>query len=177
MTHGTGVSLVIGRSWDGALLDADERTTLRIRYDEDELVLEVDAPFGGDPPPPAPVGPVDKLWEHEVVELFAIGAGEVYTEIELCPHGHHLVLQLRGIRNIVASKLPIRFEAVIGSGASPRWRGEARIARSLLPDPVLACNAFRVAGRGPTRRWQALVAVPGERPNFHQLDRAVPWPL
>lgn len=170
------VTLVVGRSWDGTPLDPSGTTRLRLCYEGDALQIDVDAPYVGDPPPPGPAGATDKLWEHEVVELFAIGADQRYTEIELSPHGHHLVLRLEGPRNIVASKLPLAFTATLDAAAG-RWRGTARIARSLLPDPVLHCNAFRVGGRGPDRRWEALVAVPGERPNFHQLDRTAPWPL
>jgi hypothetical protein len=172
------ITLVVGRSWNGEPLAEAEQSTLRIGFerghDGDQLRIEVDAPFAGENPPKGPVGPTAKLWEHEVVELFVVGADQRYTEIELAPQGHHLVLQLEGIRNIVRSELPIEFRATI-DGA--RWRGSAAIPRALLPSPALTCNAYRVAGFGPTRRWQALVAVPGDRPDFHRLDRFAPWPL
>ncbi|MEQ1564905.1 MAG: hypothetical protein ABMA64_04655, partial [Myxococcota bacterium] len=125
-------------------------------------------------PPPGPAGPTPKLWEHEVVELFVLGDDQRYTEIELNPHGHHLVLQLDGIRNIVAAELPLTFDATI---AGDRWTGVATLDRALLPSPPRKCNVYRVAGAGPTRRWQALVDVPGEKPDFHRLDRFAPWPL
>jgi hypothetical protein len=37
-----------------------------------------------------------------------------YIEIELGPHGHHLVLLLDGVRNAVAKLLPIKYNAAIG---------------------------------------------------------------
>ena len=37
-----------------------------------------------------------------------------YIEIELGPHGHHIVLLLDGVRNAVAKLLPIQYEATIG---------------------------------------------------------------
>ena len=37
-----------------------------------------------------------------------------YVEIELGPHGHHIVLLLDGERNAVAKLLPIQYDAVIG---------------------------------------------------------------
>ena len=37
-----------------------------------------------------------------------------YVEIELGPHGHHIVLFLDGVRNAVAKLLPIQYDAVIG---------------------------------------------------------------
>ena len=62
-----------------------------------------------------PVGPTDKLWRHGVVELFILGPGGHYTEIEL-PLGHHLVLMLDGVRSPVATGLPMAFEVQIADG-------------------------------------------------------------
>ena len=180
--EGNAVTLVIGRTWDGEPLPEASRTTMRIAYAGDELVIEVDAPFAGDPPPPGPPGPTDRLWEHEVVELFVVGPDDRYTEIELNPHGHHLVLQLEGIRNIVRAKIPIALDPITHTppntpDLSPRWHTTARIPRAILPAAPTRCNAFRVSGIAPARRFEAMVALPGERPDFHQLDRFAPWPL
>jgi hypothetical protein len=161
-------------TWDGQPLPPSEYTHLTVRRDGDVLHIEVDAPFHGNPPPPGPPGPTPKLWEHEVVELFVVGPDQKYLEIELSPYGHHLVLQLDGIRNIVASELPLDFTATRADG---RWRGTAALSASYLPEPALTCNVFRVAGAGPTRLWQALEPVPGERPDFHRLQYFRPWPL
>jgi hypothetical protein len=38
-----------------------------------------------------------------------------YIEIELGPHGHHIILFLDGNRNAVAKLLPIQYEATIGN--------------------------------------------------------------
>jgi hypothetical protein len=174
------VTLVIGRSWDGALLPEAERSTVRIGFEGERLRIEVDAPFAGDPAPPGAPGPTERLWEHEVVELFVVGEAAAegdpvpYTEIELSPHGHHLVLRLVGVRNIVEQCLPADFATSVGP---QRWRGSASLERSLLPARPVRCNAFRVAGRGADRRFEAMVAVPGDRPDFHRLERFAPWPL
>lgn len=179
MSEGNAVTLVIGRTWDGALLAEAGRTTLRIGFDADRLRIDVDAPFSGDPAPSGPAGATERLWEHEVVELFVVAEAEDgqpvrYTEIELSPHGHHLVLRLVGVRNIVEQCLPIDYATSVGP---ERWRGTAHVARALLPERPVRCNAYRVAGVGPARRWEAMVAVPGERPDFHRLERFAPWPL
>lgn len=168
------IRLVVGRAWDGALLEPEARTTVRLSIEGDALRLDVDAPYAGDPPPPGPPGPTDRLWEHEVVELFVLGAGERYTEIELGPHGHHLVLQLDGVRHPVRSGLPLALETRITGG---RWSATARLDRSLLPEAPRRCNAYRIHGVGPERRYEAMVAVPGDQPDFHRLDRFAPWPL
>jgi hypothetical protein len=164
------VTLVIGRTWDGDLLDVADRTTLRLTLDDASLRIEVDAPYAGDPAPAGPPGATDRLWEHEVVELFVAGPDERYTEIELGPHGHHLGLRLDGIRTPVQTGFPIAFEAGIEGG---RWTGTAVVARELLPERPARCNAYRIGGG----RHEALVAVPGPAPDFHRLDRFVPWPL
>ena len=83
--------------------------------------------------PDGPVGPTDKLWDHEVVEVFFLGRAERYTEIELSPHGHHLVLKLQGARNIVQKCIPIDYH-VTHHKAGPtlydrRWTGESNLPR------------------------------------------------
>ena len=166
--------LVIGRTWDGALLPEAGRTVVRFGWGDGVLNVGVDAPYAGDPPPPGPPGPTEGLWAFEVVELFVRGEGERYTEIELGPHGHHLVLRLDGVRQRVDGLHPIGFAPTIVGG---RWRGTATVPRTLLPDRLVSCNAFRVAGTGEARRYEAMVAAPGERPDFHRLDRFAPWPI
>ena len=132
-------------------------------------MVAVDAPWHGDPVPSGPPGPRAALWEHEVVELFLLGPDgpeRKYTEIELGPHGHHLVLQLEGVRRPVADQLPIRWEV---ERRGDRWVGEARIDESLLPDPVVALNAYAIHGVGVDRRYLAWAPVPGDGPDFHRL--------
>ena len=67
-------NLAIDRTWDGQHIGDDEAVELRLSQRGDTLRVEVDAPFHGDPPPPGPPGPTWALWEHEVVELFLLGA-------------------------------------------------------------------------------------------------------
>jgi hypothetical protein len=107
------------------------------------------------------------LWEHEVVELFLLGPEARYTEIELGPAGHYLVLQLRGVRNVVASDAAIDFEAHV---EGDRWRGRARVPRALLPEPVLSGNAHAIHGQGADRRYLSAFPADAERPDFHRLE-------
>jgi len=172
--HAEPARLLVHRTWDGAPAPDADRVTLEVALTATALRLVVDAPFHGDPPPAAPPGPTDRLWEHEVVELFVLGPGERYTEIELGPHGHHLVLQLEGRRNTVATGLPIDFAATL-DGA--RWRGEALVPRALLPPGPHRINAYAIHGLGAGRRYLAMTPVPGAQPDFHRLDRfeRAPW--
>ncbi|HEX6204124.1 MAG TPA: hypothetical protein VF100_14075 [Thermoanaerobaculia bacterium] len=170
--------LSVDRTWSGEVLEPRDRAELHLRRDGDHLRIAVDARFHGDPPPPGPPGPTPGLWEHEVVELFVAGPGSddvvEYLEVELSPHGHHLVLRLRGVRRPVAEGLPLDFRAVIEGG---RWRGEARVPRSWLPPPPHRAAAFAIHGSGAARRYLASVALPGERPDFHQPGRFPPVEL
>jgi hypothetical protein len=161
--------LSIASTWDGHPIPTEQVAHLDARLDGDDLVVLVDAPFAGDPPPPVPAGGVWKLWESEVVELFVLGAdGHRYLEIELGPYGHHLVLELEGVRNIVRAPIPIQYVA----RRSRRWTGEARMPRTLLPSPPFRANAYRHAGG----TFYAASPVGPER-DFHQLDRFVPVDL
>jgi hypothetical protein len=171
--------LRIASTWDGAPLPEVERTRLRLRLTARELLVAVAAPFHGDPPPPGPPGPTPRLWEHEVVELFVAGdapAGSEarYTEIELSPWGHHLVLRLEGIRNVVADRLPLTLRTCRRGG---RWLAAARLDRELLPPPPWRANAFAIHGEGQARRFLAVTALPGRQPDFHQPDRFPPLAL
>ena len=156
----------VGFTWDGSSVADDERVSVRIDGEPDALVISVDAPFHGDPAPPG-AGSLDGLWQYEVVELFLVGEGEEYVEIELGPHGHFLVLRLVGVRNAVARGLPIAFEATIAKG---RWTGTARVPRRLVPGGVTRANAFAIHGV-EARRYLCATPLPGQKPDFHQPGR------
>ena len=136
------------------------------------LSIAVNAPFHGDPPPASPPGATDRLWEHEVVELFLLGADERYLEVELGPHGHHLVLRLHGRRSIEQQGMAIAYEARL-RGA--RWSGRALVPAAWLPAGLDRCNAYAIHGAGPARRHLAAFPVPGREPDFHRLECFGPW--
>lgn len=159
-------SLRIENAWDGSPLAPSHWITVHLLEDAEGIEVRVQAPFYGDPAPPdAPVGPTDKLWEHEVVELFILGPGGHYTEIELSPSGHHLVLMLDGVRSPVATGLPMAFEVQIADG---RWAGTARLDAAYLPDAPWRINATAIHGSGPERTYLSWVPLPGDEPDFHQ---------
>ena len=158
----------ITAAWDGSSLDHTHALSISIVRDADGLTLEVDAPFYGDPTPPeGPPGPTDCLWEYEVVEVFFCGADGRYTEIELAPGGHHLVLQLNGVRNPTATGLALDFDAKI---SGTRWNGTARIGMHLLPEGPLRVNGYAIHGSGAERTYMSWIPLPGGEPDFHQPD-------
>lgn len=170
---GRRVEIVIDRTWDAAAARPDEVVRVAARRDADGLRLEIEAPFHDDPPPAAPPGPTPALWEHEVVEVFLLAPDERYLEVELGPHGHHLVLALRGRRRIEREQLAIGYHAIRSGG---RWQGEAAVPAALLPRGADHWNAYAIHGTGSHRRYLAHAPVPGEQPDFHRLDAFVPLP-
>jgi hypothetical protein len=171
--------LRIERDWQGRLLPQTDRALVTASLAADELVVEFDAPYFGDPPPPCAAGSTPKLWEHEVVELFIADAGDHYLELEFGPHGHYLALELRGVRSIVRQGMPIAYEVRIelasarpaeGSGPIGRYRGTARVPMSYLPLQPARGNAYAIHGTADARCYHASAAVPGDRPDFHRLE-------
>jgi len=133
------------------------------------MEIRLDAPFYGDPVPPSSLpGPTDKLWEHEVVEVFLLGEDGHYTEVEMAPSGHHLVLKLHGARNPIATRLPLDFRSVIHGD---RWTGIAVLGNELIPKGLIRVNATAIHGHGADRTYLSWVPLEGEAPDFHQPDR------
>ena len=146
------MELQITADWRGLAVPPDEHVQVWVERDQDGLVVSVEAPFHGDPPPNGPPGPTWALWEHEVVEVFLVGVGEPvpYLEVELGPHGHHLVLVLEGVRNAVRHSMELEYTASI---EGDRWTGRARIPAGWLPPAPLRLNAYAIHGAGAERRY------------------------
>ena len=161
------LSLTIEHTWDGIPIDADEAVSVVVSSTPSALLLEVEAPFHGDPAPEQPPGPVWKLWEHEVVEVFLLGADDEYLEIELGPRGHYLVLRLRGARNIIERNISLVSHTEIEGG---RWRCRALLDPRHLPPDIDRVNCYAIHGRADDRRYLAWAPVPGDEPDFHRLD-------
>lgn len=166
--------LEIRSTWEGHPAAPGEHTSVTLAAEPDALIITVDAPLHGDPPPPGSPGPCWALWEHEVVELFIVGDDDTYTEVELSPHGHHLLLRLSGVRQIAERMLPLDF-TVDTTGS--RWSGTARLPWSLVPPAPRRLNAFAIHGLGEQRRYLAAFPVPGEAPDFHRIHCFPTLPL
>ncbi len=158
------------RTWNDEPLRPDERVRLELRLGP-AIEVEVEASFHGDPPPSAPPGRCERLWEFEVVELFLLGRDEQYLELELGPHGHFLALRLAGRRRVVADDLPVEYAA---ERHGARWLGRARARVADLPPGLVAANAYAIHGQGAARRHLAWTPVPGPAPDFHRLEHFAP---
>jgi hypothetical protein len=167
----TRMEIRIARLWNGEPARADEAVRLTLERSPEELTIAIDAIFHGDPPPGAAIGSTDRLWEHEVVELFLLGDDDHYLELEFGPHGHYLALALHGARHVAASGMPLDFAAVRTNGD---WHGRGRVPARLIPAGVRAFNAYAIHGRAASRRYLAAHPLGGTAPDFHQLQSFAP---
>lgn len=159
-------TLLIAHDWDGDAAAEVDHIEVTLRAGVEHLEVEVSAPFYGDPPPDRPAGATWALWEYEVVELFVVGSQDDYLEIELGPYRHHLVLKLRGVREIIERGLRLDYTARI---RGDRWRGLALVPWSYLPEGPHRINAFAMHGVGSARSFLAMTPVPGDKPDFHRI--------
>lgn len=157
----------ITHDWCGEAARANEHAFVDCALDDAALEVSIDAAYHRDPPPPSAPGRTERLWEHEVVELFLLGERERYLEIELGPHGHWLALRLEGVRHVVERNVALEYTARV---EGTRWRGRARLSRALVPEPIVAANAYAIHGAGRVRRYLASHPVPGLAPDFHRLE-------
>lgn len=163
-------TLTVASTWDGQPLAERDWVYVTLECGRQDLRIDVDAPFHGDPAPLGPPASTEGLWRYEVIEVFVASDAEEsgsvrYTEIELSPHGHYLVLRFEGIRRRVAEGLPLRFQC---GRRGDRWHGTAFLDRRHLPDSPQRVNVYAICGEGRARRHLAAIPVPGSRPDFHQ---------
>ncbi|MCB9507297.1 MAG: hypothetical protein H6700_08145 [Myxococcales bacterium] len=164
------IRLDVAWTWDGAPARPDECAAVVVRRAGGQLVVDIDAPFHGDPPPPAAAGELDGLWNHEVVELMLVGASGRYLELEVGPHGHSLAIALSGVRVREALLDLASVDVAISDG---RWQARVTLDGRHVPPGVTAANAFAIHGIGTARRFLCAAPTRGERPDFHRLAEFV----
>jgi hypothetical protein len=162
--------LAIEKTWDGAAAGLEERAELELTPGSACWTIDVRAAFHGDPAPASVAGSCPRLWTYEVVECFLVGHDQRYLEIELGPHGHYLLIELHGERNIVRQGMSAEYEASIDRQAHS-WRARLALPAELVPAPIVALNAFALHGQQEARRHLSFHPLPGVRPNFHQPGR------
>lgn len=163
-----GISYIIDKTWDGEPVKHDKIEVSLIRTGN-AVEVQVKAPFMNNPPAPKGVAgePFPQLWDYEVVEAFFLNDKDEYLEVELCPHGQHLVLMLRERRKMFKDKLPLSF---ISEKKNDHWSGRAFIPVDYFPPRVTKFNAYAIHGSGNGRTYEALYKVPGDEPDFHRLE-------
>ena len=166
----TEITLHVSRFWDDSACPDDRLwADVSISQGKEGILVHVQAPMLHEQKiPDSPIGSrVEGLWEYDVVELFLVGPGHQYLEIELGAGGHFLVLGFDSIRHRCDSYegfIPIlRYEKT----GEKMWRSALTIPWNMVPENLRALNAFAImAGQ-----FLAYAPVYGEQPDFHQPDR------
>uniref|UniRef100_A0A8C6WEH4 Chromosome 4 open reading frame 33 n=1 Tax=Neogobius melanostomus TaxID=47308 RepID=A0A8C6WEH4_9GOBI len=175
MSFQSQLQFSIENTWNS---DPVDHEPIRITFSpwEGGLKMQVFGPFFNDPAaPPGPPGHAfPGLWDYEVVESFFLDSTtENYLEVEVCPHGQHLILLLSGVGQAFVQQLPMVFSASV---TGDRWMGEALIPWGYFPPNVNKMNSYAIHGSGEKRTYEALYSVPkeeiaeGQNPNFHLLQ-------
>ncbi len=167
--------LVTDTLWNGAEARRGEAATVHLRDEGGHLRVRIDAPWHRDPPPTKPPGPTDRLWEHEVVEVFVAGPGQPvpYAELEIGPYGHYLLLRLEGVRGVAQTLLPAEVSVTRDARG---WRADARVDKAHLPPRPWRVNACAIHGQGPERRYLSHAYLGAEaQPDFHQPAAFLPY--
>ncbi|XP_062572916.1 UPF0462 protein C4orf33 homolog [Saccostrea cucullata] len=169
-TRALNIPVAITKTWNGSDINHPP-VRLVLAHATDGLEIRVHAPFFNDPGNPGgqPGQPFDGLWDYEVVEAFFLNDQNQYVEIELCPHGQHLVLLLKGYRDSFKSQLPLQFSSSI---KNQTWTGTALVPASYFPPKVTKFNAYAIHGSGAERTYEALYPAVGNYtdPDFHRLE-------
>jgi len=163
------VCLKIEHLWDGSLC-MDERLWAEVSLVQTKqgLVITTRSPVLADQNIPGfPVGiRVDGLWNHDVVEIFFVGPGHQYLEIELGAGGHFLVLGFDSIRHCSNTFRSFDPNLVFDQTNGQIWKSEILIPYKIIPENLRAINAFAIL----SGHFLAYAPVPGEKPDFHQPD-------
>jgi len=167
------LQFTIDKLWSGEVCN-DERVKadVTLSLKKGGLFIRVEAPvLHNQSIPNDPMGSrVEKLWTFDVVEIFLVGPGHQYLEIEIGAGGHYLILGFDSVRN--KSNDYLYFHPVIHfyKTNEKTWVSETEIPWSIIPENLRAMNAFMIA----VGQFLALSPLPGEVPDFHQPDHFPP---
>ena len=156
-------------SWNGEPVPPWLVATVHLAWDGEALTVTTDAPFHRDTAPPSPAGSTPGLWNYEVVELFVAREAEggvEYTELELGPHAHYLLLRFRGVRALLDGPHEIEVSSTI---LAERWSGRAIVPRRLLPmgfPEGCVVNANTIHGQ--PRHYHTAARLRSPAPDFHR---------
>lgn len=189
---------LMGKTWDGRpTTTSPYKISFVINAITGDIVLTIDAPYFNDPRPPGEPGKCLKLYNFEVVEIFIAAYPNdddtqaqysPYLEVQIGPHGHYnlvFFLQEADFGNMDTSIELDRPPTAQINPKTGRWTAEIAIPSFFLPEPVCGddlsitwmMNAYAMHGVGEEREHIAYSAVPGSKPNFHQLRYFCPLVL
>lgn len=163
------LTLTVDRLWNGDVCpDEHVWAVLELSAEQTGLRVKVESPILSEQKIPldVPVGSrVDELWNFDVVELFLVGPGHRYFELELGAGGHFLALSFDRIRH--RSNEHKTFEPIINHHKTEtNWVSELIIPWTLIPENIRALNTFVYAAG----QFLSMSPLPGDKPDFHQPD-------
>ena len=159
----------ICQTWDAKPIPKTDWTYFQLDIlENNDLKIQIDAPFYDDPAPVAVSGSFWGLWEYEVAEIFLVSEDGHYTELEFSPHGHYLTLRLDAPRSVVAKEESLQYNATI---KGKRWKGHSIVPKTLLPKQIHRVNCFAIHGQNELRQYLCHSPLPHDKPDFHQPER------
>ncbi len=156
----------VAQTWSGDPLPVSAQIIFELERRPQGLLIDFCAPAYQDPLPLQSPGSTPELWNYEVVEFF-IACGDAYTEIELGPAGHYLLLKLKGYRHCLSQGHSLRYKTYLAAGY---WMGTALIELADLPPEPWCFNAYAIHGQDSSRQYQVAFTGPATVPDFHQLE-------
>lgn len=173
----TPLTLPIRTYWDGTPC-ADPRLHGSVVLQPEPSGVRLSATLPHQETPRLPLAPpgtrVANLWEYDVVECFLAGPAG-YLEVEVGAGGHFLALGFtapRVCRETYETWQPA-LTFVADSAAGTAWSASLLLPWSMLPEPVVAINAYVISGG----QYLCYHPLPGARPDFHQPARFPPFHL
>lgn len=167
--HPSSLSLHVDHLWNGGdCLDERVWADIQLSASQKGIHVRSESPVLHDQKiPDAPIGTrVDELWKYDVIELFFVGPGHRYVELELGAGGHYLFLSFESIRHRL--ERTDDFQPLLYFTKTPKktWVSELLIPWKFLPENMRGFNVFVIAAG----QYLSLSPLPGEKPNFHQPD-------
>ena len=164
------LSIRVDRLWNGDQCP-DERVhcVFDLSITSEGLCVQTESPILHEQriPTEAAIGSrVEELWNFDVVELFLVGPGHQYLEIELGAGGHFLILCFDRIRH--QSKDYKNFQPILQFHKTQQktWVSKLTIPWKIIPENLRALNAFMIS----SGQFLAYSPLPGDKPDFHQPD-------
>ena len=157
----------IDKFWNGeACPDAQYHAEVWLNQSSKGLVIRTHCPtFPNQRIPDAPRDKrFDGLWDYDVVEVFLVGAGGTYLEVELGAGGHWLVLGFDGVRHRSNDYVAFNPDHRNASALAGTWQSTITIPWEMIPTPIARMNAFAIF----QGQFLAMSPVPGKEPDFHQ---------
>lgn len=177
-----GLSCEIKYTWDGKNLENHGPIQISMRWHFERIMgkphkrivrVNIQAPLFDDPDPPDEMaGICPGLWNYECVELFFANNKGNYTEIEVGPHGHWLVLLHKDYRQCINNGEELQLE-VKNEWKGSDWHCTVEIPLAYLPGNISKFNAYAMHGSGEDRHYEALYPVTDgtlKEPDFHNLN-------